>query len=379
MPPSSSRTRRLLRAIAAGASAVVVVLASVAVGLPATAAEPAVPGDIADGGYIISDAEFFASGSLTAAQVQSFLASKVPVCKAKSGAPACLKSFTANVPAKAADSYCAALPKATKARASAIIVSVAKACGINPKVLVVMLQKEQGLVTSTAPSEWSYRAAMGQSCPDTAPCSAAAAGFVNQVYLGARQMQIYTKKPTSFRYRAGQANTVKWHPSADCGTSAVVIRNQATANLYNYTPYRPNISALAGGYGSGDPCSAYGNRNFYNYYVDWFAKDAKTTVGAPATIAPCTKPPASEITPRGDIATIRANATTVRSAPSVMCESGRVSAAKGTRYLLTGEYAGWLRLRTSAGKTLWTFGTNATVTYLTPAPITKRESFTAPK
>lgn len=379
MPPSSSRSRRLLRAIAAGAGALVVVLASLTA-LSAAAAEAPVPGDIADGGYLISDAEFFASGSLTTAQVQSFLASKVPTCRAKSGAPTCLKSFTANVPAKAADSYCAALPKATKARASAIIVAVAKACGINPKVIVVMLQKEQGLVTSTAPSEWSYRAAMGQSCPDTAPCSAAAAGFVNQVYLGARQMQIYTKKPTSFGYRAGQANTVKWHPSADCGTSTVVIRNQATANLYNYTPYRPNISALAGGYGAGDPCSAYGNRNFYNYYVDWFAKDAKTTVGAPATVAPCTKPPASEIVRRGDIATIRANATTVRTAPSVMCESGRVSAKKGARYLLTGEYAGWLRLRTSSGKTLWTFGTNATVTYLTPAPTTtKRESFTAPK
>src|SRR5699024_1304734 len=36
------------------------------------------------------------------------------------------------------------------------------------------------------------------------------------------------------------------------------------------TPYQPNKAALAAGYGIGDACSAYGNRNFYNYYTDWF-------------------------------------------------------------------------------------------------------------
>ncbi|UUT35754.1 hypothetical protein [Microbacterium elymi] len=116
------------------------------------------------------------------------------------------------------------------------------ACHINPKVIIVMLQKEQGLVTSTKPSAWNFEHAMGQNCPDTpAGCSAATAGFWKQVYLGARQMQIYTKYPTSFTYRAGQYNTVKWAPSSSCGTSKVLIKNQATANLYNYTPYRPNI------------------------------------------------------------------------------------------------------------------------------------------
>jgi hypothetical protein len=55
-----------------------------------------------------------------------------------------------------------------------------------------------------------------------------------------------------------------------CGGSTVYIRNQATASLYNYTPYQPNNAAKAAGYGLGDGCSSYGNRNFFLYYSDWF-------------------------------------------------------------------------------------------------------------
>ena len=35
-------------------------------------------------------------------------------------------------------------------------------------------------------------------------------------------------------------------------------------------PYRPNAAALANLYGTGDACSAYGNRNFWRYFNDWF-------------------------------------------------------------------------------------------------------------
>jgi hypothetical protein len=375
MPTTFRLVTRLMTGV--GAIALIVGMAVVPAP-PAAAATAPVPGNIAGGGYIISDAEFFASGSMTATAVQRFLVSKVSSCAAKSGQPRCLRDFTADMPARAADAYCAAMPPQTNARAADIIVAVARACGVNPKVIITMLQKEQGLVTSTAPSAWSYRAAMGQACPDFAPCSAAAAGFVNQVYLGARQMQVYTKNPTSFTYRAGKTNTIPWHPDAACGVSTVFIQNQATANLYNYTPYRPNISALAAGYGSGDPCSAYGNRNFYNYYVDWFAKGAKTTTGAPSTIAACTKPPAIDIVRRADLVRIPANATTVRTAPSTSCATGKLSVKKGTTYILTGEYAGWLRLRSSAGKTLWTFATNASVIRLTPPPIPGRGTTVPP-
>ena len=48
------------------------------------------------------------------------------------------------------------------------------------------------------------------------------------------------------------------------------IQNQATANLYIYTPYQPNAAALNNLFGSGDGCSAYGNRNFWRLFSDWF-------------------------------------------------------------------------------------------------------------
>jgi hypothetical protein len=50
----------------------------------------------------------------------------------------------------------------------------------------------------------------------------------------------------------------------------VFIENQATAGLYNYTPYTPNDAALNNMYGTGDACSSYGNRNFWRIYTDWF-------------------------------------------------------------------------------------------------------------
>jgi len=66
------------------------------------------------------------------------------------------------------------------------IYRVQVACGISAKVILVTLQKEQGLVTSRAPSEYALRAAMGMACPDTAPCDAAFAGLARDTnrYVG---------------------------------------------------------------------------------------------------------------------------------------------------------------------------------------------------
>jgi hypothetical protein len=64
---------------------------------------------------------------------------------------------------------CAAIPANPQASAAQVIHAIATACGINPRVLIVTLQKEQGLVTSTKPTEYMYRAAMGFGCPDSDP------------------------------------------------------------------------------------------------------------------------------------------------------------------------------------------------------------------
>lgn len=237
-------------------------------------------------GNIMSNAVFTNKNTMTEAQIQSFLNSKVSKCQS---GYTCLKDLKTASQSKAADNYCAGYSARSGESAARIIYKVAQSCGMNPQVLITMLQKEQGLVTHTWPSDWRYNAAMGQACPDTAPCNIAFAGFFAQVYGAARQMQIYLEGKYFQWYKAGQTWQMQYHPDrARCGTGAVYIANKATEALYYYTPYQPNAAALRAGYGTGDSCSSYGNRNFYNYFTDWFGS---TQGGLP----PVTVPPLTDL------------------------------------------------------------------------------------
>lgn len=248
-----------------GIAIAMVTISSVIVSAPAPV-QAANGGDF-NPGRIISDAMFYASGSLNVEQTQAFLNGQSGACAA---GYTCLKGYSQATPNIAADRYCAGYTGSSSDSAAAIIVKAGLACGISPKVLLVLLQKEQSLVTSTAPSASNYRSATGFSCPDTAPCDPAFSGFAYQVYYAARQFQVYAQNPTLFNYRPGQVNNIQYKPATNCGTQAVFIENQATASLYIYTPYVPNGAALSNLYGLGDGCSSYGNRNFWRIYTDWF-------------------------------------------------------------------------------------------------------------
>ena len=218
-----------------------------------------------DPGDIISDDSFFNPDAMTASEIQSFLQSRT--CKPTDGSP-CLADFRADVPRiPASAGRCAALPAKKGERASSIIARVAEACTISPRVLLVLLQKEQSLLT--APSASGYLKATGYACPDTAECDKRYFGFVNQVYRAAWQFREYTVHPGDWRYGVGK-NDIQFHPDASCGSSRVTIVNQATANLYNYTPYQPNDATLKAPKGPGGDCSAYGNLNFSRLYTNWF-------------------------------------------------------------------------------------------------------------
>ncbi len=274
-----ARTRNLIAATMAAA-----LVAGVA--LPSSAAETQSPQivpmtlDGFDPGNIIDDSVFFSSGTMSTAQIQAFLNGKVPSCRATY---VCLKDFAMATTSRPADAMCrSAYTGRARETAAEIIFNVSQACGINPQVILVMLQKEQALVTHTWPSEWRYTSAMGQGCPDTAACDARYHGFFNQVYGAAWQLKRYANPPGTnvvFTWFApGRVSSVRYHPNEACGSSPTYIANQATANLYYYTPYRPNAAALRAGYGAGDSCSAYGNRNFYNYFTDWFGSTRAGTV-----------------------------------------------------------------------------------------------------
>jgi len=218
-------------------------------------------------GNVISDTVFYNAGAMSAGQIQTFLNSKVPSC---ASGYTCLKSYRETTKSRAADARCAAYPGSSNETAATIIAKVAKACSINPQVILVTLEKEESLVSATSPTSGRYRIAMGYGCPDSSGCDATYYGFFNQVYSAAHQYQVYRAYPTSFNFVAGKSVKILYSPSTSCGTKTVTIANQATAGLYDYTPYTPNAAALKNLYGTGDSCSAYGIRNFWVLFTDWF-------------------------------------------------------------------------------------------------------------
>lgn len=260
-------SRLATRVVLALAMIATVVLAPVSTEVPTDTAQAA-DTRFFDAGNIISDGVFFDGLSMDGNAIQAFLNQKGASCSG--GEMPCLKNFRQNTVNQAADTMCRGYAGVANESAATIIAKVGASCGINPRVLLVLLQKEQSLVTRTNPTAYAYTNATGFACPDTAPCDPAFSGFVSQVYFAARQFQRYRVEAARYNYKAGRVNSILWHPNTACGRSDVFIANQATAGLYNYTPYRPNQAALNAGSGTGDACSSYGNRNFWNYFTDWF-------------------------------------------------------------------------------------------------------------
>lgn len=217
-------------------------------------------------GEIISDAKFFNSDAMSAAEIQSFLNARGAACTGSH----CLKSMTFDTASHKADDLCAAYRSVGRETAASIIDKSARACGISQKVLLVMLQKEQHLVSATDATDSQYQTALGLSCPDTAGCDQTYAGFFNQVYGAARRYQYYRHHGGEYAYHAATLSHVAYSPNGSCGGSDVYIVNEATVLLYIYTPYQPNIAALRANGGEGDSCSSYGNRNFSIIYSQWF-------------------------------------------------------------------------------------------------------------
>lgn len=286
--PTLESSVSFLSTLRAKITTAVVAAAFVITGLvaPSAPATEAVTGSEFNPGYIISDSVFYNGSAMSAADIQGLLNAKVPRCTlGDPGRPAggiytfpngsqtllagnCLKDYVEWIPNLAGDSICGPISGGTLSAAQ-LIQRAGAACNVSPKVLIVLLEKEQSLITDSFPAQSQMDRATGFNCPDTAPCSAASAGFFRQVYSAARQFQVYGTGTYNW-YPVGQVSNIRFHPNSACGSSPVQIQNRATAALYYYTPYQPNDAALSNLYGTGDGCSAYGNRNFWRMYSDWF-------------------------------------------------------------------------------------------------------------
>lgn len=141
----------------------------------------------------------------------------------------------------------------TSKSAAQIIYDAAQEYHINPKIILATLQKEQSLITNSNPSQTALNYAMGYGCPDGGGCNSNAAGFYKQVDYATWQFRRYSDYPNNYTYRVG--NTYTFHDGCvnKPSTTTVTIKNQPTANLYNYTPH------------------VYcGNYNFWKNYTSWF-------------------------------------------------------------------------------------------------------------
>ncbi|MGB3008838.1 MAG: hypothetical protein WBB33_00590 [Candidatus Saccharimonadales bacterium] len=283
-------------------------------------------------GRIIDDEVFTNAYEMSVQDIQNFLNARVPSCDTWGTQPSeygggtraqyaasrgysapftCLKDYyevpkTTPSPAEPASNYGGvAIPQGAQSAAQ-IIANAAIKYSINPKVLLVKLATESpGPLTSDDwPFKKQYLYAMGAHCPDSGPggsanCDSNWSGFSLQMDEAASLMRWYLDSMTQswWQYKKPyQVNNILWNVSpSGCGSSDVYIETKATAALYTYTPYQPNQSALNNLYGSGDRCSAYGNRNFWRVYSDWFLSTYISSTfiknGIPITIV--TQPPSS--------------------------------------------------------------------------------------
>ncbi len=250
-------------------------------------------------GRIIDDAIFYNKNAMGGAQeVQNFLNTHVPACDTWGTGPsgygnltkaqyaqqmgwhgppyACLQNYHEN-PSNGETSFEKGGGAFTGGQSAAqIIWNAAQEYGINPQVLIVMLRKESAgpLTADNWPLKTQYKYAMGYGCPDSGPnysanCDATKSGFYNQMRLAAWQLRYYANNINTYNYRPGRTNYIQYSPDPNCGGKNVYIENIATASLYIYTPYVPNDAAL-NAYPGTAPCGAYGNRNFFMMFNDWF-------------------------------------------------------------------------------------------------------------
>ena len=220
-----------------------------------------------EAGNIMSDYVMGNSGSMSEADIWNFLHSKNPcndrnLSKARDG-------YHYNI--RDGHFVCMADESFNGQSTSRIIWQAGQDYGINPQLLIILLEKEQRLVTDTFPSNAEYDHATGFNCPDDGKgCRPEYAGFIKQVRSAAAFFREVLDGGWS-NYPAYTWVDLPYQENAPwCGTRRTYIENRATSALYRYTPYTPNQAAIDSAPGTGDACSAYGNRNLYYMFNRWF-------------------------------------------------------------------------------------------------------------
>jgi len=183
-----------------------------------------------DPNYIISDNDLTDYTSMDLNEIQNFLENK--------------KSSLASYKTKDANG--------SIKMAAEIIYEAAQEYKISPKYILVTLQKEQSLIENNDPSQYNYDWAMGYArcddCDPTDPRIVIFKGFGNQVDRGTWRQRYYldNKDEKTWIKHPGETYKIDGY--------LIVPKNQATANLYTYTPHYN------------------GNYNFFKIWKRWFIR-----------------------------------------------------------------------------------------------------------
>ncbi|MDD5290038.1 MAG: hypothetical protein PHT40_02455 [Patescibacteria group bacterium] len=118
---------------------------------------------------------------------------------------------------------------------------------INPRYALVLLQKEQSLITDEAPTQGQLNWATGYGCPDSGGCNPKYQGLGNQIDWGVGAIRFYLDNPNQFRFQTGRTYTVDGQ--------SVTMQNDATTALYIYTPH------------------LHGNESLARIWTEWFSQN----------------------------------------------------------------------------------------------------------
>jgi len=169
---------------------------------------------------IITDAEMFDSNALSRTAIQQFLESKHSV----------LAAVTDVVDG---------VPKLV----SEMIYELGKKYSVSQKFLLAKLQHEQGLIEKSTATDNALDWATGYSCFNSR-CNEKYRGIYEQLDAAADVQRIYAERGKSsgyFSFEAGKTTKTK-------DGESVTPANQATTNLYIYTPYQGGPSGIGGNY-----------------------------------------------------------------------------------------------------------------------------------
>ncbi|NTW62303.1 hypothetical protein HGB25_02755 [Candidatus Saccharibacteria bacterium] len=241
-----------------------------------------------DGAYLIDDSTLLNSSTMKIEDIQNFLASK--------GGGIANRSFLFDCGATdASEVYYrnAGAPCGQTVPASNIIYYAAQIYGINPRVILATLQKEQSLITAVNPTDWQINQAMGYGCPTNGGCGAS--NFLYQIDNGTWVIRLnferasgnmtwwftqstwvcgYEHAPPSKFYSPNlfPRQNVNFFDEDGVYYRTHYIANAATSSFYCYTPHAYNNPGGLYGLPAYGTTGRYysGSYNFVKYFEQWF-------------------------------------------------------------------------------------------------------------